>query len=157
MMMKSLLIKAGMLAVTAAMVTWIRWPTQEPAFIESTTDTPPAQPAQTQIVASAAPTVSAPLPIGEPRRGRPSESKRVTASSKLDLNRATIEQLRTLPGIGEVLAQRMIERRTVQGLYRTIDDLREVKGIGAKRLEKLRPLVAVDSEPISIPHSKRAL
>jgi competence protein ComEA len=156
-MMKSLLIKAGMLAVTAAMVIWIGWPIQEPAFIDTSTDTPPERPVPAQIVAPAVSSVTSDHPIvSEPRQSRPSEAKRI-ASSKLDLNRATVDELRTLPGIGEALAQRMIERRTMHGPYRTIDDLRDVKGIGAKRLEKLRPLVGVGATSAPKPHSKSAL
>jgi competence protein ComEA len=78
-------------------------------------------------------------------------------ASKVDLNRATMEELRTLPGVGDVLAQRMIERRTVHGPYRAVDDLRDVKGIGAKRLEILRPLVAVGKPSVAEPRPKREL
>ncbi len=155
--MKSLLIKAGMLAVTAAMVAWIGWPTHEPAFIDVSTDMPPERPAPAQVVAPAASPATVEHPIvSESRRVRPSEEKRI-APSKLDLNRATVDQLRSLPGIAEVLARRVIERRSVQGPYRTIDDLRDVKGIGAKRLERLRPLIIVGATSAPEPRSKRAL
>jgi competence protein ComEA len=62
------------------------------------------------------------------------------------LNRATSEQLQGLPGIGEALAQRVIGRRDAKGRFQRIDDLLEVKGIGPKRLEQLRPLLTIGSE-----------
>ena len=62
---------------------------------------------------------------------------------KLELNHATLEELQTLPGIGEVLAQRVIAHRRTVGTFRSVDELRDVRGIGAKRMEQLRPLVTV--------------
>jgi competence protein ComEA len=66
-------------------------------------------------------------------------------STPLDLNRANREELRTLPGIGPVLAER-IEEEARRERFRTVDDLRRVRGIGAKTLEKLRPFVRVGED-----------
>lgn len=55
--------------------------------------------------------------------------------AKLDVNTATMEALQNIPGIGNVLAGRIIEARP----YKSADGLRRVKGIGQKRYEKLRP------------------
>ncbi len=60
----------------------------------------------------------------------------------LDLNRATAPELRSLPGIGPVLADAIIQYRE-QRPFRTIDELDDVPGIGAKRLDAVRGLVAV--------------
>jgi competence protein ComEA len=57
----------------------------------------------------------------------------------IDLNKATKEQLESLPGIGPVLASRILEERS-RGRFQSIDDLQRVSGIGPKRLEALRPL-----------------
>ena len=54
------------------------------------------------------------------------------------------EQLRTLPGIGPALATRILEARRERP-FRSVDDLRRVKGVGAKTLEKLRPFLEVGS------------
>jgi competence protein ComEA len=59
----------------------------------------------------------------------------------LDLNTARVEDFMTLPGIGEKLAQRIVEYRKSHGGFRSVEDLRGVKGIGKKRMERLRPLV----------------
>ncbi|MER5361730.1 ComEA family DNA-binding protein [Streptomyces sp. NPDC002785] len=59
----------------------------------------------------------------------------------VSLNRATVEQLDTLPGVGPVLAQHIIDYRTQHGGFRSVDELREVNGIGDRRFADLQPLV----------------
>jgi competence protein ComEA len=66
-----------------------------------------------------------------------------TGSAQLDLNRATLEQLETLPGIGPALGQRIIDWRTAHGRFSTVDELREVSGIGDARFADLAPRVRV--------------
>ncbi|SMF02754.1 competence protein ComEA [Streptomyces sp. Amel2xC10] len=63
------------------------------------------------------------------------------APAVVSLNTATVEQLETLPGVGPVLAQHIIDHRTRQGGFRSVDELRDVKGIGARRFADLRNLV----------------
>ncbi|WP_018655069.1 ComEA family DNA-binding protein [Actinomadura flavalba] len=62
----------------------------------------------------------------------------------IDLNTATLESLQTLPGVGPVLAQRIIDHRTRQGPFRSIDQLQDVSGIGPRRFTDLKPLVRAD-------------
>jgi competence protein ComEA len=62
-------------------------------------------------------------------------------SAPLSLNTATREQLETLPGVGPVLAQHMIDYRTENGGFRSVDELRQVNGIGDRRFADLQPLV----------------
>ncbi|WP_405872850.1 helix-hairpin-helix domain-containing protein [Streptomyces sp. NBC_00005] len=57
------------------------------------------------------------------------------------LNTATVDQLDTLPGVGPVLAQHIIDYRTQHGGFRSVDELREVNGIGDRRFSDLRNLV----------------
>ena len=59
----------------------------------------------------------------------------------LDLNKAPLHDLLELPGIGEKLAERIVKYRKDHGRFQSIEDLRKVKGIGKKRMERLRPLV----------------
>jgi len=64
------------------------------------------------------------------------------ATGLIDLNRATAEQLETLPGIGPKYADAIVSYRQHHP-FASVDDLQNVRGIGAKRLEDLRPLVTV--------------
>ncbi|GFN30298.1 ComEA family DNA-binding protein [Paenibacillus xylaniclasticus] len=63
------------------------------------------------------------------------------ADGRLDLNRATAEQLDMLPGIGPAKAAAIINDRETSGLFKSVDDLVRVKGIGPAIVEKLRDLV----------------
>ncbi|WP_323369051.1 ComEA family DNA-binding protein [Streptomyces alkaliterrae] len=62
-------------------------------------------------------------------------------SGPLGLNSATSEQLQALPGIGPVLAQNILDYRTRNGGFTSLDQLREVNGIGDHRFATLQPLV----------------
>jgi competence protein ComEA len=65
------------------------------------------------------------------------------ASGPIDLNTATVQQLDTLPGVGPVLAQRIVDWRTEHGRFDSVDQLQEVSGIGPSRLADIRSLVTV--------------
>src|SRR5262249_51808052 len=69
---------------------------------------------------------------------------------QIDVNTADKAELLQLPAIGETLAQRILEYRQEHGGFRSVDDLRRVKGIGPITLEKLRSHVCV-SEPEESP------
>ena len=76
----------------------------------------------------------------------PAAEQQVLESSQVDLNTAGPQQLTTIPGIGESMAQRIVEWRDEHGPFRRVEDLMKVKGIGEKSLEKLRPHVTVAEE-----------
>lgn len=59
----------------------------------------------------------------------------------VSLNSATVDQLDTLPGVGPVLARHILDYRTQHGGFRSVDELREVNGIGDRRFADLRQLV----------------
>jgi competence protein ComEA len=62
---------------------------------------------------------------------------------KVNLNTAPLAQLDSLPGVGPVLAQRIIDHRERHGAFRSVADLRQVDGIGEARYEQLKDLVTV--------------
>ncbi len=65
------------------------------------------------------------------------------AAGPIDLNTATLAELDTLPGVGPVLAQRILDWRTQHGQFASVDQLSDVPGIGDARLAQLRDLVRV--------------
>ena len=65
------------------------------------------------------------------------------ADDRLDLNTATAAELQELPGIGEVIAQRIIDYRDLCGHFLDPEQLMEVDGIGEAKYEKIRDLVTV--------------
>lgn len=66
-----------------------------------------------------------------------------TASGEVDLNRATVVELQALPGIGPVIAARIVAHRTDNGPFAAIEDLLDVPGIGESRLAELRAAVRI--------------
>lgn len=65
------------------------------------------------------------------------------SAGPVDLNTASLDQLDGLPGIGPVLAQRILDWRTAHGRFSSVDELGEVSGIGEATLADLRPVVRV--------------
>jgi competence protein ComEA len=65
------------------------------------------------------------------------------AGEKINVNTATSEQLQELPGIGAVVAQRIIDYRTQKGPFASVNDLLQVKGIGSGTLAKIRNQIVV--------------
>ncbi len=62
---------------------------------------------------------------------------------KIDINSANTTQLRLIPGIGETIAQRIIDYRTENGNFTTVEELLNVSGIGEKKLEQMKPYIKV--------------
>jgi len=69
--------------------------------------------------------------------------KKITADNPLDINRASIAQLDTLPGIGPVTAQRIIDYRTKVGRIKTVDELKKISGLGGAKFEEIKNLLRV--------------
>ena len=65
------------------------------------------------------------------------------AMAAIDLNTATKEELVALPGIGPAKAQAILDYRNAHGAFKSIEELKDVKGIGAKRFEKLKAELTV--------------
>ena len=136
----SLLFKLTMVALTVGVVWWIGWTVQAPQEIET-------RHAQGTVEAGG----MAPQPLSLSTRpsmipqaqgganGRP----RPPMPAALDVNRATERDFERLPGIGPVLARRIVEYRETRGTFQDVDELRRVKGIGKKTFERIRAFVAV--------------
>jgi competence protein ComEA len=75
--------------------------------------------------------------------GAPPGGQGSGSSAGVGLNSASASEFEALPGVGPVLAQRIVDWRTTNGSFRSIDELGEVSGIGDSILEQLRPLVHV--------------
>ena len=73
----------------------------------------------------------------------PGPSGGTQPAGKLDLNTATVAQLDELPGVGQVIAQRIVDWRTKHGRFTSVDELQEVSGVGEKKFESLKPHVRV--------------
>ncbi|WP_019901007.1 ComEA family DNA-binding protein [Salinispora arenicola] len=86
--------------------------------------------------------VGVPTPPGAAPVAAGGEAAAATGG-KVNLNTATLAQLDTLPGVGPVLAQRILAHRQQHGGFRSVSDLRQVGGIGDTRYEQLKDLVTV--------------
>lgn len=91
--------------------------------------------------------VPRPAGLGGPRAssgpGRSSGTAGTTAGTTIDLNKATAEQLEQLPGIGEVLAGRIVEYRAKHGGFQSVSELTDVSGIGPATLADVEDEVRV--------------
>ncbi len=67
----------------------------------------------------------------------------VLSQIKVNLNTATVDELKQLPGIGKTKAKRIIEYRDKVGGFKNIKEILNVKGIGPKLFEKIRPYITV--------------
>ena len=146
----SLLLKSGILGLGIVGVLWAGWPQLQIGNLDHS---------------------SAPIALSEDKRiqqvhhkllpvtsvSRSEPSKPSTEEGKglnlqpahvpllVDLNGSSRMELETLPGIGMVLADRIVAYRSIHGAFRQINDLANVSGIGEKRLRRLEPFVTVQA------------
>lgn len=74
---------------------------------------------------------------------QPTENGTVPMDGRIDLNTATLQQLQLLPGIGETMAQRILDHREEIGSFTDIRELMDISGIGEKKFEQIAPYVKV--------------
>lgn len=83
-------------------------------------------------------------PAGEYKLGgRMSGSRLLSLGLAVDVNSATAEDLEALPGLGSVMAQRLVQFRRTHGPFKDMADLLAVSGIGEEKLARLRPYLVV--------------
>lgn len=82
--------------------------------------------------------------VGENRlQSSKSVARKITVDNPLDINRATLAQLDTLPGIGPVTAQRIIDYRNKVGRINALDELKKISGLGGAKFEEIKSLLRV--------------
>ena len=75
-----------------------------------------------------------------PKATKPKEPE---VTFPVNINTATVQELDALPGVGEVIAQRIVDYRNTHGPFKSVDELLNVKGIGEKKLADLKPYATV--------------
>ena len=83
------------------------------------------------------------------------EAKKKPPLHPINLNTANSEQLQEVPGIGPATADKILKMRKSYGPFKSVDDLRAIKGIGPKRLEKMKKYLTV-GKPLPKKDSKAA-
>ena len=104
---------------------------------------PDLAPSRNEPPQNASPAGLAIRPAAPPAADSAREKSAFGLDGRLDLNRASADELEGLPGIGPKTAQRILEDRRTRGPFRKPSDLTRVKGIGAKTLARLLPHVTV--------------
>lgn len=153
-MLYSLLIKVGILGMTLGVVLWIGWsvPQSRLTGVEQTSESSNPQ----EGIRSTAPLATSETAVSPLQPQRMPQALNRSVEQKLDLNRATEQDFEALPGIGPVLAERIVEYRQARGAFRDVEQLRRVKGIGKKKFERIRSLVGVTPPTVPAKESKKA-
>ena len=155
-MWQSLLLKLGMFAATMGVVFWIGWTL--PTSFDRARDLADEslEGSKSEIVSdSGRVTTVSPSPVVSLSDQRYTVAPKRSHKGPLDLNRATEQDFDALPGIGPRLAERIMAYRQSVGAFHSLDGLRAVKGIGKKKFERIRPLVTVTPDAISIDRRKK--
>ena len=77
----------------------------------------------------------------------PIPAKKKPPAHPINLNTSSAAELQEVPGIGPATAQKILDTRKAYGAFKSVDDLLAIKGIGAKRLDKMRKYLTVGKAP----------
>lgn len=90
-------------------------------------------------------TARTPASQGTTAENETAPSEETSASdARINLNTATAEGLMTLPGIGEVIAERIVAYREIHGRFTSLDELAEIEGLGEKRIDAIRDYLTLE-------------
>jgi len=156
-MLYSLIIKLGMFAATMGVVFWIGWTMPTSFDLDHDPTAELFEGPKVEIASSSGSTTAVSgSPVVSLSDERSTAAPKRSHKGLLDLNRATEQDFDALPGIGPRLAERITEYRQSAGAFHSLDELRAVKGIGKKKFERIRPLITVTPDAISIGRGKKA-
>ena len=71
------------------------------------------------------------------------ETQEANHNGKIDLNTATLDQLQLLPGIGQSIAQKIMEYRSIHNGFTSVEELIQIQGIGEKKFEQIKQYIEV--------------
>jgi len=81
----------------------------------------------------------------------PCSAKKKPPAKPVNINTATSEELQQVPGIGPATAEKILQMRKSYGAFKSVDDLLAIRGLGPKRLEKMRKYLTIGKVPIAAP------
>ena len=146
---KSLLLKSGILGLGIFVVLWAGWPQPQNGSLDHSSSPIVLSDAKVhqEVQEAISPVLS--FTKEEPLKALAEESKEVSVQATrvallVDLNESSHRELEALPGIGVVLADRIVAYRSTHGAFQQINELVNVSGIGKKRLRLLAPLVKIE-------------
>jgi len=98
------------------------------------------------LLAAVALLLAAPQALASDTNPAPGGRGEAVLSGTVNVNTASIEELQLLPGVGESRARAIVEARRQRGGFKSLDQLVEVKGIGAVLLDRLRPHLTLNGK-----------
>ena len=157
-MWQSLLLKLGMFVATMGVVFWIGWTLPTSFDHEHDLSAKSFEGPQAEMASGSGSSTAVGLSPVALLSDQPSiaDTPKRSHQGPLDVNRATEQDFDALPGIGPKLAERIMEYRQSVGVFHSLNELRAVKGIGKKKFERIRSLITVTPDAISIVREKKA-
>ena len=106
-----------------------------------------AKPAAVAVTLLIALVLSSDACVRRPRQTQFKPQATLADSSRLNINTATAQDLEQLPGIGPVIAERIVEHRSQYGPFRRVEHVMMVRGLSERKFRDLEPLITVQNTP----------